>query len=57
MECMMNHSILLKIMNFMKRLLHYKCNYKVLKDPEYLLNMTNNISSNFSKEQKGFLTW
>lgn len=38
----------------MKRLLHYKCNYKVLKDPEYLLNMTNNISNNFSKEQKRF---
>ena len=37
-----------------KRLLHYKCKYKVLKEPEYFLNMTNNISNNFSNEQKKY---
>jgi len=37
-----------------KRLLHYKCKYKVLKEPEYYLNMTNNISNNYSREQKKF---
>lgn len=37
-----------------KRLLHNKCKYKVLKEPEYLLNMTNNISNNYFIEQKKF---